>query len=268
MASVSTVHAAVAGDAPWQRAVREYVERLRAHYGERLSVVVLYGSRARGDADEEGSDVDLLVVLSGDFDDPAEQQACFDLVGDIEEKYDYPLLCGIVATERDYRERMLPLFMNVRREGIEVWSAGKPKRVREEPPPYEAGSEADLELVMQHARRSLLTARELVESDHYAAANRAYYAMFHAATALLLSEGLAFSRHRGVIGAFNARYVKTKKLPAALGSALDGAFRMRNAADYSYREPVAPADVKRVVAEAGEFVAASEALLGLSGEPS
>ena len=44
---------------------REFVRRLTAKAGERISQVTLYGSRARGDADEE-SDLDLFVTVKGD----------------------------------------------------------------------------------------------------------------------------------------------------------------------------------------------------------
>ncbi|MBL0062906.1 MAG: nucleotidyltransferase domain-containing protein [bacterium] len=43
----------------------ELREALAAHYGERLSKLVLFGSQARGDA-EEDSDIDVLVVLKGE----------------------------------------------------------------------------------------------------------------------------------------------------------------------------------------------------------
>jgi hypothetical protein len=48
---------------PDARAIARAVARdLRELYGERLKHVILFGSRARGDADPE-SDIDLLVVL-------------------------------------------------------------------------------------------------------------------------------------------------------------------------------------------------------------
>ena len=48
---------------PEDRALlRDFARRLRAHYGETLERVVIFGSRARGDVTDE-SDIDLLVVL-------------------------------------------------------------------------------------------------------------------------------------------------------------------------------------------------------------
>jgi len=46
-------------------ALSEFVARLRARYADRVTLVVLFGSKVRGDFDEE-SDVDVLVVVEGD----------------------------------------------------------------------------------------------------------------------------------------------------------------------------------------------------------
>jgi len=47
-----------------KRALKQAVSGLRAAVGERLVAVVLFGSRARGDA-QENSDWDLLVIADG-----------------------------------------------------------------------------------------------------------------------------------------------------------------------------------------------------------
>src|SRR5882672_5896830 len=49
-------------DGDWRRALARFAHDLRTAYGARLDRVVLYGSRARGDA-EPASDVDTLVIL-------------------------------------------------------------------------------------------------------------------------------------------------------------------------------------------------------------
>lgn len=45
--------------------VREFKAALQTLYGDRLAGVVLYGSYARGDYDDE-SDIDLMIVLNDD----------------------------------------------------------------------------------------------------------------------------------------------------------------------------------------------------------
>lgn len=48
------------------------------------------------------------------------------------------------------------------------------------------------------------------------AASRAYYAMFYLAQAVLLSDGMAFSKHSAAIGAFGEHFVKPGHLAASL----------------------------------------------------
>ena len=59
-------------------------------------------------------------------------------------------------------------------------------------------SEKELQSLMQRARRSLRSARNLLDDgDHDFAMSRAYYAMFYAATAALLSLEVKRSKHSG-----------------------------------------------------------------------
>jgi predicted nucleotidyltransferase len=47
--------------------IQKCKEILEKHYGERFAGLILYGSQARGQA-EEGSDIDMLVLLQGPLD--------------------------------------------------------------------------------------------------------------------------------------------------------------------------------------------------------
>jgi predicted nucleotidyltransferase len=48
-----------------QAAVEEYIQLIRSRYPERILAVALFGSKARGDADDE-SDIDLLVLVDAE----------------------------------------------------------------------------------------------------------------------------------------------------------------------------------------------------------
>lgn len=61
---------------PVKQALSRFGHRLRQRFGERLCEVVLFGSYARGDADED-SDVDVLVVVD-DLTEP-ERRDIFEL---------------------------------------------------------------------------------------------------------------------------------------------------------------------------------------------
>jgi len=68
------------------------------------------------------------------------------------------------------------------------------------------------------------------EANH--AASEAYYAMFHAANALLASIDLGFSKHSAVHAAFGREFVKTGRVPQHLHRWLLSAFETRVQATY------------------------------------
>ena len=95
-------------------------------------------------------------------------------------------------------------------------------------------NEKELQSLMGRARRSLRSARNLLDDgDHDFAMSRAYYAMFYAATAALLSQGVTRAKHSGVISAFGQYLVRTGKMTADQQRALQAAFRDRSAGDYA-----------------------------------
>ena len=75
-------------------------------------------------------------------------------------------------------------------------------------------------------------ASELAARRYDFAANRAYYACFYAASAVLLGLGRKFTKHSGVRGAVHQDLVKPGLLDAKWGKAYDRVFETRQAADY------------------------------------
>jgi uncharacterized protein (UPF0332 family) len=67
----------------------------------------------------------------------------------------------------------------------------------------------EVSLYVEHAREMLeVAAHNIAEGFYSSAINRAYYAIFYAANALLSTQGLARGKHSGVIAAFRERFVK------------------------------------------------------------
>lgn len=91
---------------------------LEAMYGDRLDRVLLYGSRARGDAGPE-SDVDVLMVLAGEIDPLAEIHRTEYLVADLSLENDLVIQCLPMSTA-EFVEGDDPFLRNVRREGIVI----------------------------------------------------------------------------------------------------------------------------------------------------
>ncbi len=115
------------------------------------------------------------------------------------------------------------------------------------------------------ATRSLRSARNLLEDgDLDFAISRAYYAMFYAAEAALLSRDVRRSKYGAVIAAFGATFVATGLIDRRHHSALHAAFLDRSESDYGKLFP-ARESVERRLAEAGEFVEAVRALLKPEG---
>jgi type I restriction enzyme S subunit len=85
-------------------------------YGERLKGVYLYGSYARGEADEE-SDVDVLVVLDGFEQYGREIDRTGQLGADLSLKYGVSI-SKVFIRERDWLRGESPFLANVREEAI------------------------------------------------------------------------------------------------------------------------------------------------------
>ena len=84
--------------------------------------------------------------------------------------------------------------------------------------------------------------------------NRAYYAMFYIAEALLSEQGLSFSKHTGVHGAFGEHFAKTGRLDPKFHRWLLDAFDYRITGDYDTAPATPPAVVQTLLAQAGEFL--------------
>lgn len=101
--------------------LKDLVCGVKEIYGDELHAVILYGSYARGDYDEE-SDVDIMVLA----DVPLQKLSDFrsqtdELCGRL--LYDYGLVVSV--TERDtqtyYRYAdILPFYKNIKEEGVRV----------------------------------------------------------------------------------------------------------------------------------------------------
>ena len=67
----------------------------------------------------------------------------------------------------------------------------------------------------------------------YGAVSRAYYAVFHAARALIFSVGLEATTHRGVISLIGEHFVRPGRLSSRMGRLVSRMQRDREDADYA-----------------------------------
>ena len=119
---------------------------------------------------------------------------------------------------------------------------------------------------VQHWLRKSADAAESAQSELRAgrydfAVNRAYYAAFYSASAVLLAHGRHFVKHTGVRAAIHQTLVKPGLLDARFGRIYDRLFDARQRADYlALTETQAPEAVS-LAAEATQFVVAMRTLI-------
>ena len=112
---------------------------------------------------------------------------------------------------------------------------------------------------LNKSKNDLDDAKKTIELEMYDnAANRSYYAIFHAARAVFALDGRDFKRHSGVISNFQKDYIKTGIFDISMSNIIKSAFDIRNETDYEDFYVVPKEDVKRQVEEAEIFVATVE----------
>ena len=114
---------------------------------------------------------------------------------------------------------------------------------------------AELNGMLVKARSKLRAAHVLLESGSWSdAGSRAYYAVFHAISAALLSIGESYSSHAQVIGMFNRRFVHTSQFPREFTAILTRLFEDRQSGDYDVTIELTEAEAREDVADAATVV--------------
>ena len=91
---------------------------LQKHYKERFKGLVLYGSRARDQADIS-SDIDMLVLLTQPFDFFQELRTISELLYPVQLESE-KLISVKPVLEKDYEDGKLQLYRNAKRDGVAV----------------------------------------------------------------------------------------------------------------------------------------------------
>jgi len=90
-----------------------------------------------------------------------------------------------------------------------------------------------IQLYLNRARQDIKASFSNLEEGYYGVTvSRAYYAMFYATNALLISNGIERSKHSGVLSAFGEHFVKTGLIESEYAKMLGHAFSSRLDSDY------------------------------------
>ena len=101
--------------------VTRYAEEIKKKYGSKLYQVILYGSCARGDYDNE-SDIDIMVLLNVPQEQVKyERKEARTVANNLDKEFGFNVLIMPTVQSREHfkkYENVLPLFSNINKEGI------------------------------------------------------------------------------------------------------------------------------------------------------
>lgn len=128
------------------------------------------------------------------------------------------------------------------------------------------GPEVYTMALLSRASEALETAIENLEGDHLTAAvNRAYYAAFFAARAVLYQSGETPATHKGVKTRFYELVVRGKQMDQGIAGILTVAQEARQSADYDALSVFESSSVKDLIDDVQRFVESCRLLIGHIG---
>jgi len=108
---------------------------------------------------------------------------------------------------------------------------------------------------MNQAVQCVKSAKVLTEVEDYrGAANRSYYAIFHAMRAVLALDEVDFSKHSGVSAYFRKEYIKSGIFEIEMSDIIKSAFDVRSDSDYDDYYVISREDVLEQVENAEKFL--------------
>jgi uncharacterized protein (UPF0332 family)/predicted nucleotidyltransferase len=256
---------------------RRWLDAYRKVLAERFPGVVvdlvIYGSKARGDADAE-SDTDVLVVVSDD--------AVLDNVKTITREDEFETANGSWVNWRilsddiyaEYRRLKFPFYVNVRRDGVELWDeAASLIEEIEYPLDFQEGvprpmTPETIETIRLHVReaneRWEAVDKLRVEMPLFAIPP-AYYAAFYMATAALYAVNVVRSKHEGVRNGLSEFLVKPKLLEEEYKDIYERLLNGREWVDYrpfhKDEKTLTDGDARQLLRDAERFIARLERFL-------
>lgn len=99
--------------------IEEFTKEVKKVFDDKMSKIILYGSCARGDYDEN-SDIDIMILTHlSDNEIETVENMIFDIAFDFQMKY-FVDISVVVKNEEQFKYWLgaLPFYDNVQREGI------------------------------------------------------------------------------------------------------------------------------------------------------
>jgi len=253
-----------------QRALDAFVAALKRQADRQILLAALFGSKARGDANED-SDVDILIVADAD-----PQQLRQQIDGFISELgLEHNLIFNKFVLNRehwaDYARRHAAFWQNVQRDGVLLMRGSALPDNLSLLPDFNgenlmADHRPEIQRNIQLAREALDDApANCGQGRYHTAANRAYYVVFYAANAMLAMLGLQRSKHSGVKAAFQEQFVKTGLIEASYSDDYDETMEKRETSDYDVTFAISEPFARDSIERAQRFVERMEQYLKEKG---
>ncbi len=119
-----------------------------------------------------------------------------------------------------------------------------------------------IKMMLKKAKEKLKTAEIDYKFGRYDdSISRAYYAVFHAISAVLLSKGLHYSSHSQTIGAFNKEFIKSGIFPKTFSRNIQKLFNERQTGDYDFEISLESDTAKDDIIIAKQIIEACEEYL-------
>ena len=97
----------------------------------------------------------------------------------------------------------------------------------------EVDNDKQVKLYLQEAKSMLVVAKANLDQGFYSTTvNRAYYAVFYSANALLSSRGIFRKKHSSVMSEFRKEFIKTQEIDVEFSNFYGQLMDDRHAADY------------------------------------
>ena len=102
-----------------KKILRELKKGLVEIYGDQLKAVYLFGSFARGEGKLPDSDIDVMIVLDGEFDHREVEKRSSDFVTSLCLEYEV-MISWFFASNTRYTQSRMPFMSNVRKDAVAV----------------------------------------------------------------------------------------------------------------------------------------------------
>lgn len=120
----------------------------------------------------------------------------------------------------------------------------------------------EISLFIRRAQETYTVACELHQNHHYNdAVSRAYYSMFYAAKAVLLTKDIITRTHRDTISQLNSNFVRVGEFEEMVWKYLPLSETLREEADYSITKRITQEESDEILTGAQIFIQRCESLI-------